>query len=537
MSAPNGSSLSCADINKFLKVLASSTPDTESSSNGWPQLAPNQDINGIAAYSTFFIVIVYHFMGYIPEQFLNAIDRGILDVLWCKARFKPAKAWEPTLRRAVLVFSDQQVVTGIALLTSGYAQLPVNIASYHWELIVYLSWFSSLTHLATLTVLRQYFLDHSAARIWRAILMLVTATLLAVALLPTGDYWWLKPITKGLPASCFFERLGSRNPAERLKWDRDQTPPMVISLLVLCSGYLTRLIRFSPQTTAFSKRWFITKPGQTLRGMLNDSAQRVSRPNASVYWRLKRMVYAMGKQRKSLRNSNLQSAANEEDHHRSRTRQPTVMYVGQWTCRATSASGDELIASSTLPRARRTGMDLQNEEENVESVSTRVASSTETQAAEVTLQDTTPLGDNLRATREQTLNYYQLEWFWLLIFMMFFLLSNITMFVIVSWAASSGQYSTMYAIEVSLKGAAIGTFFLIVYACIFVLLEEFHEPLEKAVETYARLSRQLQRRLLRVCAYAYPFCVTALLFGMARVHWAGVLPAHHSRVNKYNGTS
>ena len=263
------------------------------------------------AYLTLAIVSIYYFVGYVPEGFLNSIDRGIVDTVWRKARSKPAKTWEPTLRTAVLMFSDQQLVTGIALLISGYAQLRCGLSVYHWQMIVYLSWFSSLTHLTTLTVLRQYFRENPVPRLWRAILMLLMVTMLMIALLPSGDTWWLGgaassamaplpsgdslwsdeiPLVARLPALCYFRRLVARSPEERFEFDPYQTPSMLISVMVLFSGYLTRLIKLSNKATAFTKFWIRTKPGRLLKNTLNDSIQRAGRPNANKYWRLKHLI-------------------------------------------------------------------------------------------------------------------------------------------------------------------------------------------------------------------------------------------------------
>ena len=189
------------------------------------------------------------------------------------------------------MFSDQQLVTGIAILVSGYAQLPCGLSSYHWQMIVYLAWFSSLTHLTTLTVLRQYFRRNPAARLWRAVLMLLMVTLLGIALLPTGDGWWLVGGSAGLPALCYFKRLVAQTPEERLEIDYVQTPSMIISIMVLFSGYLTRLIKLSKQATAFTKRWIRTKPGGVLKDALNDSIERSGRSHASKYWRLKHLIF------------------------------------------------------------------------------------------------------------------------------------------------------------------------------------------------------------------------------------------------------
>ena len=244
------------------------------------------------AYLTFSIVGLYYFIGYVPEEFMNCIDRGIIDTLWSWHRFKPAKTWEPTLRAAVLMFSDQQIVTGIALLLSGYVQLACGLSVYHWQMIIYLAWFSSLTHLTTLTILRQYFRDNPEARLWRAILMLIMVTMLGIALLPSGDIWWLGDFYEvgRLPALCYFKRLIARSPEERFVPDPVQTGSMVISILVLFSGFLTRLIKLSRHATYLIKLWVRTKPGEILKDALNDSIQHVGRAQASSYWKLKHIV-------------------------------------------------------------------------------------------------------------------------------------------------------------------------------------------------------------------------------------------------------
>lgn len=163
-----------------------------------PALGSNPDISGIGvligflatAYLTFVFVVIYYLMGCVEESFSNEVDKMVLTKLSLREYSTNIRRSELTLRRAVLIFSDQQAVTGIALLTSGYAQLRSGIASYHWQILVDLAWFSSITHLTTLTVLRSYFRDNHAARLWRSCFMLVTVTMLGVALLPTGDALW-----------------------------------------------------------------------------------------------------------------------------------------------------------------------------------------------------------------------------------------------------------------------------------------------------------------------------------------------------------
>ena len=242
----------------------------------------------VTAYLTLIMVSIYYLVGYVPDEFLNTIDRGIIDTLWRKARSKPAKTWEPTIRSAVLMFSDQQLVTGLALLISGYAQLRCGISSYHWQMIIYLAWFSSMTHLTTLTMLRQYFRDNPAPRLWRAVLMLVMVTMLGFALLPSGDHMWFTyegvPYnTAQLPALCFFKRLVARSPEERFEPGSYTTSSMLVSVLVLFASYLTRLVKLSKNATAFTKIWIGTKPGRMLKSASRTSLQRAERSNTIMF--------------------------------------------------------------------------------------------------------------------------------------------------------------------------------------------------------------------------------------------------------------
>ena len=224
---------------------------------------------------------------------MNSIDKGILSIIWRKTGSNPAKTWEPTLRTAVLMFSDQQLVTGIALLTSGYVQLDCGLSAFHWQMIVYLAWFSSLTHLTTLTVLRQYFRDNPGPRLWRSILMLVMVSMLGFALLPTGDYEWLQYGWAGQPALCYFKRLVAQSPIDHFETDLYQTSSMITSITVLFFGYLTRLIKLSNKATIFVKLWVRTRPGRVVKGALVHGLERAEQPHAFVFWRLQHLFAEM----------------------------------------------------------------------------------------------------------------------------------------------------------------------------------------------------------------------------------------------------
>lgn len=59
--------------------------------------------------------------------------------------------WSFALGNVILNFSDQQVVLGIAVLIAGVSQLSSGLDSYHWSTVLNLAWFSSFTHILTLT--------------------------------------------------------------------------------------------------------------------------------------------------------------------------------------------------------------------------------------------------------------------------------------------------------------------------------------------------------------------------------------------------
>ena len=231
------------------------------------------------AFLTLTIVIIYYAVGFVPDEHMNSIDAGIVATVWRRAGSRPSKKWEVTLRNAVLMYSDQQLVTGIAILASGYAQVRCGLSVYHWKTIVYLAWFSSLTHLTTLTFLRQYFQSNPVARLWRACLMLLVIVMLIVALLPTSQSFFLLH-GSGYPVACYFQRL-----VRDFKPDVVNTTVVTISILVLAMSYLTRLIKLSRRATQKTRLWVRTRPGNVIKRGYNKSIRRAEEHHI-LYWQM-----------------------------------------------------------------------------------------------------------------------------------------------------------------------------------------------------------------------------------------------------------
>ncbi|GME64774.1 hypothetical protein GTA08_BOTSDO05810 [Neofusicoccum parvum] len=91
-----------------------------------------------------------------------------------------ARKWSAALERFILAMSDQQLVTGIAVLVTIYTKA-CEISIYSFQMAAALAWFSSTTHLATLTILTTYFDNHRVARNFRALVMIAMMVMLAAA--------------------------------------------------------------------------------------------------------------------------------------------------------------------------------------------------------------------------------------------------------------------------------------------------------------------------------------------------------------------
>ncbi|KAI4231760.1 MAG: hypothetical protein LQ349_005401 [Xanthoria aureola] len=167
-------------------------------------------------------------------------------------------------------------------------------------MLVYLAWFSSLTHLSTLTVLRQYFQDNSKARLWRAVLMLITVMMLGAALLPTGDNLWLnasEPLWREsdedhvvpilAPALCYFRTLGSQSFEDWVKISSWTGASMIISLVVLISGYITRMLKLSDHASNTIRKYLREASSKAIRAIRGVILVRLNSPAPSfhkVHW-------------------------------------------------------------------------------------------------------------------------------------------------------------------------------------------------------------------------------------------------------------
>lgn len=148
---------------------------------------------GLTAILTFLAIIVGYATRSIPGNMFTAIDDIVLDSLTPMKRSR-LLGWiydtsisrssisqrQQAFENFVLSLSDQQLVTGLAILTAAYANY-CTISTFELTVVVSLAWLSSTTHLATLDMLQPYFRRErkvNGVRIVRIVAMLCILCLL-----------------------------------------------------------------------------------------------------------------------------------------------------------------------------------------------------------------------------------------------------------------------------------------------------------------------------------------------------------------------
>ncbi|KAK0651014.1 hypothetical protein B0T16DRAFT_489112 [Cercophora newfieldiana] len=229
----------------------------------------------------------------------------------------PALQWmrrnprlQAAFNKAILAMCDIQIVTGLGILVSGYADLKSGISAYHFLLVGLVAWFSNLTHIAGLTVLRHYLHRRPSQKWIRLSLMIILSVMLLTAMGPTVFFNW--PVweslsetageeekrfqgSAGLPGSyaiCFF------NARRAIQWHYSDTEvkleaspsfqSVLISMLLLVFSLASRTIKlqstlssavkktrgyFSNRYKAYIRRCFCIEPSFRRRKPRSRSTQ------------------------------------------------------------------------------------------------------------------------------------------------------------------------------------------------------------------------------------------------------------------------
>lgn len=163
----------------------------------------------------------------------------------------------------------------------------------------------------------------------------------------------------------------------------------------------------------------------------------------------------------------------------------------------------------------RTEADLQNEEVSIGIARSRTCSDNHTHSESEHDPREVSLPHNASSSQHSTVledlgpdlprNYYELEWFRILIGLILLMVSEVVVLALVERGDVLGFW------DYNVTFVAIGLSSLLLYTGTFVLLTEYHEAVEDFFNKYIRIRPGLQHICLRLCAYIYALGVIAVL--------------------------
>lgn len=164
-----------------------------------------------------------------------------------------------------MTLSDQQFLTGIAILSAGLWE-HCSISVYHFTLVADMGWFSSTTHLVTISSLYPYLRRDKMRRNFRVLLMLIMIALLSTyTVLRSHKFWYWYWFT---PAQCLFDDLAGN------------TSTYLISVYIFATSlaYIPMITLLYERGHKACRKWLLDMP----RALL-DKAVDVMRRRADVH--------------------------------------------------------------------------------------------------------------------------------------------------------------------------------------------------------------------------------------------------------------
>lgn len=181
-----------------------------------------------------------HFQGYGNRE-ANAEDST--QILTTSRSFSAAtRATDEALFKILLALSDQQLFTGVAILTLAYIQMET-IVTYHAAIIECMATLAFVVYDCTSTLMFHHLRkpENFFMMTWRAVFILSFMVLLLVTQLPLGNEYWL--VSYGVPFVCFWRDLKGN-------YDLYEDPnltDMVISMAWMALGIRSTLCNYFPR--------------------------------------------------------------------------------------------------------------------------------------------------------------------------------------------------------------------------------------------------------------------------------------------------
>lgn len=204
-----------------------------------------------------------------------------------------------SLAQGNLNMCDLQILTGLGILLAGFISLPV-LKGAHWQMVCYLAWFVTVTHLSGLSIMSEHLHGRYLERISRVVLMVVLLIVLVVAMVPMTAMTITTHTEVGLvltwncDATCFFNLQFMAKNLDMQSWQpftesSSQTTVQfvtsVLAIALMCFSFVVRLGRITPKllSTIESKRASMSTAFQ--RKLMKKAEKKFPQAWQNVLWR------------------------------------------------------------------------------------------------------------------------------------------------------------------------------------------------------------------------------------------------------------
>jgi hypothetical protein len=165
--------------------------------------------------------------------------------------------------RFILTLSDQQLVTGLAILIAALNNR-CETSRYEFDIAVSLAWFSTITPLATMDALHEYFCEHPEVRNWRLVGIGVVMLLLLVCLLFQNTSSDMPPTT---PVQCVIDDISIN-----IDWDFSN---YIIVVVIVLSAFFNRLVNLlEPQDRSLNGYLWLFRESVRLKFRKSDWSRK-----------------------------------------------------------------------------------------------------------------------------------------------------------------------------------------------------------------------------------------------------------------------
>lgn len=230
-------------------------------------------------------MLIAYLLKWLPKELLGQADAFAFRR---PAHERPKPSWwQKAADQMILTFADQQIVTGIAMLAAGYIKIQT-LTVYHQEVIIYLAWMSSNTHLSALSLLQVEFRSGSKMKLrsLRLIGISMLGIMLLVALVPTAGANWVTLLYGGIDSTCYVS-FAAGVPAICL-WEPSYSggisPDAIWSFIILALSYVWKIASLFESGNKLAKFRFRQKVQGRIEALLDRIVIRIRRHRKAPLW-------------------------------------------------------------------------------------------------------------------------------------------------------------------------------------------------------------------------------------------------------------